>query len=143
MTIWRRCCRDAKRSFAIYTTRPDQNESKSKQTENALYIYIYICMYYMFVYIMGLLCAHCSSSVVHMSLCPTVSDCYKCTGIPSHLLFVFVLAFAICTHVYIIYLYIYIYIYILERRGVSWPLGTPPCNREIVSCRECVRTVEC
>ena len=34
----------------------------------------------------------------------------------------------------------YVYIYIYRRLGgVSSPLGRPPRNREIVSCRACVR----
>ena len=41
-----------------------------------------------------------------------------------------------------IYIYIYTYVYIYRRLGgVSSPLGRPPRNREIVSCRACVRAV--
>ena len=37
-----------------------------------------------------------------------------------------------------------IYIYIYRRLGgVRSPLGRPPRNREIVSCRACVRAVDC
>ena len=41
-----------------------------------------------------------------------------------------------------LYIYTFTYIYVYRRLGgVSSPLGRPPRNREIVSCRACVRAV--
>ena len=44
----------------------------------------------------------------------------------------------------LVYIYIYICIYMYRRLGgVNSPLGRPPRNREIVSCRACVRMYMC